>query len=483
MDGSARDGASLSQAGVRAPRLRDVGLATLAGLLALLLAAPGQFTDPFAFYDDFPILFDWWPLYFEKTLSEGRWVNFAWQYLVGPLDRHAAHVVVASAWAAICAILSAAVFRGDARPWRAMLGAVAMTLAPPFTALLPWANTLVPIILIVLAYAVVAVWAPARVAVAGFFVFAVLGVMSYTTSPFIMALALVLARDWRGWERAAGLVALVGAGIGFGILLIHLLNWQVHGVFGVELDPSRVGEGGVQSAVGATAQRATLDVIAPFLFVLLLMPPLLALAVVRARSLPVLALLGCGVGLLVLIMWSTGARTPLRGMVFVWLIHVALLALVARDAQARAVRGLALGMLAVSVVLGVLYWRHFLGLVAPSQQMTTAIAEALPEGAPILVYGGPHKVPGIRNLHVDDPSRDPSVDWSVALRLHALTGRQACVCNRISAAFEPVGYCPAAETRAACVASAAAALALVPGGEMPAIGSGAGGAVIVRFAD
>ncbi|MDT8344360.1 MAG: hypothetical protein RQ752_07980 [Thermohalobaculum sp.] len=476
--------------GPASPRLRDVGLASLAAMLALAVAVPENFLDPFASFDDFPILFDWWRLYFGKTLSEGRWVNFAWQYLVGPVDRFAAFYLVASGWAVICAIIAASMFRGDARPWRAMILAVALAMSAPFSALTLWSNTLVPIMAVLLAYTAIAAWAPARAAVALFLVFAPLGVMSYTTSPMIMALALALCQDWRGLRRAAGLVGLVVAGVGLGVLVIYALNWHAHGVFGIVADswrfappPADAATAAVETAAAGQAP-AGLDGwgrLVVLSFAAFLASPLFAYAVSPARVLPILGVLCCGFGFLMLTHLMTDARIPLRSMPFVWTAFVAFLALMARDTPRRAVGVAMLGALAVASVVGASRWRALDDKMAPFQRMTVELVAGFPvadpQDAPILIYGAPSKIDTIREVHTDDRPRD----WTLAFRLHALTGRQACLCDRPWDRLGDHGYCEAETRRALCEASAAVAEGLTPPAGGPAVATGAGGVTVVRF--
>jgi hypothetical protein len=86
-------GKSVMQGGAAGPvrpgPLRVLLLTALV-FLAMAAALPGNFADPYVSFDDYPTLFGWTGTYYSKTLTEGRWVNYLWQEVVGPLDRRVA---------------------------------------------------------------------------------------------------------------------------------------------------------------------------------------------------------------------------------------------------------------------------------------------------------------------------------------------------------------------------------------------------------
>ena len=370
----------------RPPNPMRAGLSAVVAALALFAASPANFLDPIAGFDDYTTLFGWLDAYYGKTLSEGRWVNFLWQYFVGPIDRHAAFLFVILSWCAICGLIAASVFREDSRPLRAILFAVAMAVAPPFAKFAAWSNTVVPVLTVLLTYGMIAAWARPAVSAAALLVFAPIGLMTYTTSPMIMALALALCADWRGLRRGVGMVGLIAAGVALGVLTIYAATWEVHGVFGMVADSWREATA-VKSAgdLVANADKAAekftgnlLALVHPAVlvgFLMLIGAPFAAYAVIPRLALPIFAVLGSGLGLLMLNFLLSGVSFPLRALPFFWLGIAALFALMAREATRRWIAGCALAALVLMVIGGEYYWSRFNANVGSFQTLTAELGE------------------------------------------------------------------------------------------------------------
>jgi hypothetical protein len=380
-------------AAARPPSAARAVLLTVVAVLALFAAAPAGFIDPFASFDDYPTLFGWLDAYYGKTLSEGRWVNFLWQVHVGPIGRHAAFLLVALAWSATAAIIAASVFRDDARPWRGALFAVALALAPPFGVMIAWPNTILPVMAVLLAYTAIAAWARPGVSAAALLVFAPLGLMSYTTSPVVMALALALCGDWRGFRRGAALVGLLAAGVALGLLAIYIANWTAHGVFGIVADqwraPAEVeGFDDLAENAGRVAERFKANIFtivhsAVWVgLVIFLATPFIAYARIPRRALPVLGVLGAGMGLIILHFLLSGVGAGIRAWPFVWMCLAALYAVMAREAAGRTARGVFLAVLVLFALGGGYFWRDFHGGLRPLQTKTAELAERVGAKAP-----------------------------------------------------------------------------------------------------
>ncbi len=227
----------------RAPRRRLLVPLVLA---AAFVATTGlaQAVTPFIRQDDWAFLLPEGtpgavpPSYY--NLSEGRWLNSAWWWLVG---QHGTPTTAAMTYAAGYLLLAAGVWRllhlAGVRPRPvvdALLG-VAVYASCVWVQLLYWPGALTPSVLV----AAAAVWLLPRAGRSGrglglwLVVSGVVAVLTYPPVAVVLLVLAVLHLRRASWRRV--LLVVVGWVVGFagGVGVAYSLNWVVNGHFGLQL--------------------------------------------------------------------------------------------------------------------------------------------------------------------------------------------------------------------------------------------------------
>ena len=204
-------------------------------LSMVFVVTPTYVIDPFIHFDDYPTLYLFKDGYYEKTLTEGRWVNYLWFFRGILTPAWLNFQLFLALWSLFVAASSTLIFRrGDLRI--ALILAVFLAHSPQTTLIAGWFNTLIPGLLIMASFTVLALFVTPRTSTRLLWLYVPLSVQAYTPYPFLL-FALCLLRD----DRDLTLSDLVWITLTFigsfilGLLIIYSLNYAVHGVFGVEL--------------------------------------------------------------------------------------------------------------------------------------------------------------------------------------------------------------------------------------------------------
>jgi hypothetical protein len=392
-----------------------VRLRVVAVIAAAFLVTEGvaQAVTPFIRQDDWAFLLPEGspgavpPSYY--NVSEGRWLNSGWWWLVGQHGTvTTASLTYAAAYALVVAGIWRLLHRVGVRPRPvvdALLG-VSLFASPVWVQLLYWPGALTPSALV----AAGAVWLLPRAARSGRWLAAWLvlsGIGSVLTYPPIALVLLVLAvvslRD-APWRRVLLVVAGWVGGFAAGVAVAYSLNWVVNGHFGIEVAAWRRANPLTSvAALGVNADRwlsaATalwaaqwwLALVAVVAVVLGWRDPVVR---PRLQRLLLALLVACGVDAAQTL--ATGLVTEARGQLWTWLAAVLAVALLlvdrgapgaaatgaraapgptARPGVPRAAR-VGAALLAVLAVCGVLAWRADIGRHQDTRRQYAAIAEA-----------------------------------------------------------------------------------------------------------
>ncbi|NUS41699.1 MAG: hypothetical protein HOP97_08765 [Terrabacter sp.] len=329
------------------------------------------------------------------NISEGRWLNTGWWWLVG---QHGTPTTAALTYALGYALLVAGMWRvlrrSGVRPGPvvdAVLG-VALYASCVWVQLLYWPGALTPSVLV----GATAIWllpwaARSRLRMALWLLLSgVAAVLSYPPIGVVLLIfAVVHLRD-APWRRVLAVVAGWVVAFGTGILVAYTLNWIFNQHFGIELASWRQANplnsvDSLNDNVGRWLDSAQALWRAQWWVALV---GFVAFAVgirdrlVRPRLLRLLAafVVACGLDAGQTIV--TGAVTEARGQLWTWLVAVlpvAFLLLRRGRTDPRAVRVLPAErvpalLLAVLAVVGVLSWRADIGAHQATRVQYAAIA-------------------------------------------------------------------------------------------------------------
>ncbi|MGB0498767.1 MAG: hypothetical protein ACPGID_10540, partial [Rubricella sp.] len=215
--------------------LRALGLAILL-FLGFVALAPQQFLDPLLRHDDYPVLLQRADEYYIKTLTEGRWVNWAWlnRPWAGTAAQH--YAIYIAAWCVFCAC-AAITTLGRNAPLIVQAGfAALLALSIPALLISLWFSTLVPGMVILALYALWVLMTGPRAALWAMPVFVPLSLMTHSTQPLLIASVALLAADRRhGFLDLFRTLFVFCSSYILGLLVIFTLNWLEHGVFGIEV--------------------------------------------------------------------------------------------------------------------------------------------------------------------------------------------------------------------------------------------------------
>jgi hypothetical protein len=359
-------------------------LPLLAGLpLALLaLLVPGALTDPFLEADAYAALADDAAL-FARTAENGRWLAWLWSRL-GALSPGEAALLAHGLRALAAGLVALAVFRSDARPWRALVAATALLLAPQAAAASSGLPETTPAAALLATYAALALLLSPAWARGALYLAVPAGLMTHPAVPLAL-LAILLAAGREEADGAALLRALrtfaIAAGLGAGAILG--LNLAVHGILGfagAEAGaPAADGLDRVEEWLGAVLSRG-LGPAAP-----IALAALAAALAVLFRASPrradmlfgglVCALLMPALGLVV-----TGEASDFAATLFVAVFAVAILGRAARAARHPAVSGAMLGALGYLALAGAADWHALHAAARPYQEASRALAAEMRAG-------------------------------------------------------------------------------------------------------
>ena len=407
-----------------------------------------QLGDPFIRHDDYPAFFRQDALYYEKTLSEGRWLNYLWMSYAPIWPSNLAFQFYLIGWAVFCAATACVVF-GPSVPLSVVgLAAVLLALSPQAFLISAWFNTLGLAVWILAFYALSVLYVSERNARLALLVIGPISMLAYTTYPLLMSLLLFAHRDAkRSLRGAVTLLALLAFTIILGLVLMYSINQVVHGVFGLQIsdwrEPTPASD--VDSLI-ANAHILTaffenfvvsLGFGMPWLGAINVMLFAGAMAVVyRHDQMEALYLtlgLAASIGVLVVNGVKEGVEIPVRAALGAWGFYAITLV--------RAVHLLTEQRQTQIVVLCTAMFATFCAghlhkntrLLVDWQVETRALATQLPEGAEqIAIYGFLWAFPGAEDARITHY-------YALTARLTQLTGRPSVYCDdpEIECSFQP----------------------------------------------
>ncbi|MGF1446037.1 MAG: hypothetical protein ACFBRM_07525 [Pikeienuella sp.] len=401
-------------------------------LLVYALSLPGGFADPFLRASSLAqLLGDTGPS-FAQTLTEGRWLVWVWALEADQISPQGHLWIALGLWALVSTLLALAIFRDDPLPGRAMLTALALSLAPPLAGQFLAPPEIVPAFAVMAVYALLLLLVPMSEARVALLILVPLGMAAAAFVPLALFAMLMVAGSDREPGRGKmidGLAMLLG-GLVVGAALLFVLNLAVHGV---------VGFGHAGAAAGLPPDGPLTDVLLPWLIQTahghygpwpFLGVGSVALALVLlflARASEADRLLGAFGLMLVAAALQTAisGRLPTYAESLpLWILAVGALALAARKGRLALASPVLMVGLAVGASQGLSEWRWTLAHTRVYQDTTAEIASDVAEAVrdiagPIVIAGSPGTVAGAEVL---------TEFRGLALRLSLLTGRRVVQC-------------------------------------------------------
>lgn len=204
-------------------------------LVAIFGMSLPNLIDPMIRYDDYPALFAKGDLFWEKTLNEGRWVNYIWHLreIVTPAWLNFAIYQVF--WALFAASLATVVVRQKGLTFFKGTLALLILVSPSALLISLWFNTLLPGLGLIAIFGLLACPVSSRALNLLLPIFVVATFMAYTTYPLLLLAIILFRQESRSFPKLIGLLALFTISFIVAILITYTINWSVHGIFGVPL--------------------------------------------------------------------------------------------------------------------------------------------------------------------------------------------------------------------------------------------------------
>ncbi|MDX5403638.1 MAG: hypothetical protein LPK02_15840 [Rhodobacterales bacterium] len=419
-------------------------------LAAVVAMSLPNMADPMIRHDDFPALLADGDLFWNKTLHEGRWINYFWHLrgIVTPSWLNFA--VYQLLWAVFAAATATVVTRNRGAGFFTLVLAIFILVSPSAMIISLWFNTLTPGLALVALFAVLACRVSDRTLTALLPVFVILTFMAYTTYPLLLLAVYLFRQDQRSLARLIGILALFTASFIAAVLLTYTLNWLVHGVFGVPLDDWREATPAADvagmianlprlwSVMSGFAVRTSFNFEPAVAFHLALFAGA-TLVLLRRAPLEALYLhagLITGLTLVTAQVLKMGVTVPPRAFIFAWVFYgIAVVRadqILSENATGRGQFSPGLpGRLARNAVVLIaasylLQGSILSSLFRPWQAETRELAQTLatlPE--PILIVGHPAQIATARDAGIQS-------DKAVPFRLRQLIGRDAILCSEAS---------------------------------------------------
>lgn len=182
--------------------------------------------DPMIRYDDYPALFAEGDLFWEKTLNEGRWVNYLWHLrgIVTPawLNFGAYQAL----WALFAAATATVVMRHSGFTFLKATLALLILVSPSALLISLWFNTLLPGLALVALFSLLACKLSSRNINLLLPIFVVLTFMAYTTYPLLLLVICLYRHDNRSLPKLIALLTFFDGQL-YRCHPIHLLNQLV----------------------------------------------------------------------------------------------------------------------------------------------------------------------------------------------------------------------------------------------------------------
>ena len=125
-------------------------------LVAAFLLTGQNLLDPMIRHDDYPAFFADAPAFWNKTLHEGRWLNYIWHLRDVVTPAWLNFALYQSLWAGFVAALAVTTIGPDASRWFTVVLALLVLVCPSEMLISLWFNTLIPGLAVVTLFAVLA---------------------------------------------------------------------------------------------------------------------------------------------------------------------------------------------------------------------------------------------------------------------------------------------------------------------------------------
>ncbi len=420
--------------------IMPVLLVALVGIFAVSLP---NIVDPMMGYDDYPALMAQPEWFWNKTLHEGRWVNYLWHLrgLVTPswLNFAVYQVIWASLAAALAVLAMGNADKTTNNRWFASVLALFIVIAPPATFMAQWFNTLIPGLATVAVYAVLGCRMSQRRHRLLLLPFTIVTLMAYTTYPLILLAVCIVRTEDRSLRDLAGLLGLFIISYAAAVLFIYAINWQVHGVFGIPLADWREAH----PATGLSGLSANLPMLAQtfwalmtlftynfepalgFHLVIMLAATLYLIRVAPKEALYLHAGLWIGMALMSVQVLKLGVTIPSRSFAFAWIFYAII---VMRAVTLLSRKPMWAGRLARNVAVLTLFaylMQTFLyfSLSRPWQSETRSLAQDMANSqGTVLVHGDVMDLESAQAITLFD-------EMALSFRIEYLTGRQTVFCD------------------------------------------------------
>lgn len=408
-------------------------------LIAVMVMSLLNLADPMIRHDDYPAFFADAPQFWNKTLHEGRWLNYIWHLREVVTPAWLNFAVYQALWALFVAAIAVVASGRKGATWFTLVMALMMMVSPAAMLISLWFNTLIPGLAVVALFAVLACRVSSRTLRALLPGFVIVSFMAYTTYPLLLLAVCIAKTEDRSIRDLAALLFLFCASFVAAVLTVYAINWQVHGVFGVPVAEWReataaTGTEGLQQNLAKLWESASiifnrqgLGFPPLIVFYPLLLITAFAVLIKRAplEALYLLAGLSVGLALMVVQVMKIGVIVPPRAFVFAWVFGI--LAIV------RAVELLSvnegwqgrIGRNAVLLIVGVYFIQIFLfyGQFRAWQTDTKAIAQEIS-----LVDGDVFSYGNAMEIASGDRANLQSLQ-ALEFRMKLLTGRDIIICH------------------------------------------------------
>ena len=196
-----------------------LGSTFLVILVSVMIMSGLNLADPMIRHDDYPALFADAPAFWNKTLHEGRWLNYIWHLREAITPAWLNFAVYQTSWALFVAAL-AVVFTGPkGANWFTVVLALLMMVSPSAMLISMWFNTLMPGLAIVALFAMLACRVSGRTLRVLLPGFVIISFMAYTTYPLLLLAVCIAKTEDRSRRDLFGLMLLFCASFALAVVM------------------------------------------------------------------------------------------------------------------------------------------------------------------------------------------------------------------------------------------------------------------------
>ncbi len=408
---------------------------------ALVLVYLLLVSDPFVRHDDFPALLGTFEMAYAKTLDEGRWLNYWWQFRPVLWPSPVNFLLYLTAWALFSASTAVILLDREVGGWYKGYLALFVSLSVPAFLISLWFNTLLPGVWVIALYALAAVFLSHRAALALLLPAVPLSFMAYPSYPFLLLTLMLLSRKApKTYKSMAVTLGVFVVSLALGVLAVYTLNYIYHGVFGIPVaewrSPTEVnsvadllenihkqGDFLLFSLKQIGGGVANHGMVMPFLFA-----GSWVLTFFWNRYVAIGILVAVIVGLIPLVgkALMSGVQVPLRTLGWVWVLFG--FSLVSVAVHLSKTPGRWLSVTRITILYVIFFKLLIIGkgtylFLTPWQNTTRELADEIPKGTEnIYVYGNYLGLEGA-------PEADVQASRGLRLRLVYLTGAEVFICD------------------------------------------------------